>query len=524
MRIDRHATSRNNTNPKQNLSAMLLWDRQYCIPLRKILSEDDVIVLLTPVVVPHDRLADNDKDPFEPLGRAIASRHPLVRHVPYTKRGGITSIHFEFIKRAKAIIFVISGAPVGDDVSQIDLADAARTMADERPQIVVACCNLQAYNLHVDHFATIVQIQGYLPSELEIAASVIFGDARPSMGHAVSLQNLVITPQVWPVEVCGTDMAPIHQLWTECLPPKYHLPQYALVLLLQRDGFSRHYVVREPESKQVIGFCATYTTYPDGGQDNLLGSLAILMVKNSYRGRGVGLSLHDHALKQLQRTRGVNRLQLGSAFPRLLYGVPSDSFSVDWFSRRGWQMNGVQPGQGLGVSDWLLKFDDMPVKTFSSAGLTFRRCGMVEYHRVLDIVSRDAARKDNMGWYDQYYTLDGTPHIEDIILGLEGDTIVVIALTYTPNSGSPADNDIPWAKAIGADVGGVTCICIIDDHPEMVNSRDSVMIRLLDTCVKLLAEQGMRHMFIDGVRGGDAGFRSLGFREWARYKDVWRKV
>ncbi|KAJ0307561.1 hypothetical protein COL516b_004182 [Colletotrichum fioriniae] len=85
----------------------------------------------------------------------------------------------------------------------------------------------------------------------------------------------------------------------------------------------------------------------------------------------------------------------------------------------------------------------------------------MEYHQVLEIVSRDAARKDNMGWYDQYYNLDGTPHVEDIVLGMEGDTIVAVALTYIPNSGSPAGNDLPWAKSIGADAGGVTCICII---------------------------------------------------------------
>ncbi|KAI3551128.1 acetyltransferase [Colletotrichum abscissum] len=524
MQIDHHVTSKKSPKSTQTTPTMLLWDRQDCIPLRRILSEDDIIVLLTPVVVPHNRFADNDKDPFEPLGRAIASRHSLVRHVPYTKRGGITNVHYEFIKRAKAIVFVISGAHVDDDVSQIDLADAARTMADERPQIIVACCNLQIQNLHVDHFATLVQITGYSPSELEAAASIIFDDVRPPTISSVPVQNLIIAPRTWDVEVCGIDMGPIHQLWTECLPPKFHLPQYQLVLLLQRDGFSRHYVVREPENKQIVGFCATFTTYPDGGQENLLGSVAVLIVKNSYRGRGVGLTLHNYALKQLQRTRGVNRLQLGSAFPRLLYGVPSDFFSRDWFSRRGWNMDGFQPGQGQEVSDWLLKFEDMPAKSFSSAGLTFRRCDMMEYHQVLAIVSRDVARKDNMGWYDQYCNLDGTPHIEDVVLGLEGDTIVAVALTYIPNSGSPAGNDLPWAKAIGADAGGVTCICIIDDHPEMVNSRDSVMIRLLDMCVKLLAEQGMRQLFIDGMKGGDDGFQSLGFRQWARYKEVWRKV
>ncbi|KAI8272174.1 hypothetical protein K4K56_002611 [Colletotrichum sp. SAR 10_98] len=65
-----------------------------------------------------------------------------------------------------------------------------------------------------------------------------------------------------------------------------------------------------------------------------------------------------------------------------------------------------------------------------------------------------------MGWYDQYARLDGTPNIEDVVIGLEGETIVAVALTYIPNTGSPTEDDLPWVKTIGADVGGVTCICI----------------------------------------------------------------
>lgn len=36
------------------------------------------------------------------------------------------------------------------------------------------------------------------------------------------------------------------------------------------------------------------------------------------------------------------------------------------------------------------------------------------------------------------------------------------------------------------------------------------MIRLLDTCIRRLAEQGMNKLFIDGVKGGDDGFQSMG--------------
>ncbi|KAF6834044.1 acetyltransferase [Colletotrichum plurivorum] len=523
MQIDDHVGPKISPKSTHSVPTMLLFDRQNCIPLKKVLLEDDVIVLLTPVVVPYSKHAENDRDPFEPLGRAIASRHPSVRHVPYTKRGGINNIHFEFIKRAKAIVFVISGPPADGDVSQVELADTARKMAEERPHIVVACCNIQTDDLSVDDFATIVQITGYAPSELETAASIIFGDQRPPIPNAMPVQNLIITPQAWTVDHCH-DMTPIHQLWTECLPPKYHLPQWVLVQILRRDGFAMNYIVREPETRQVIGFCVTYTTYANREGENLLGSLGILLVKSAYRGRGVGLSLHNHALAQLRKVRGVNRIQLGSAFPRLLRGVPADSSAKEWFARRGWEMNGSQRGRGLDVSDWLLRFDDMPAISFSSAGLTFRQCGIMEFHQVLDIVDRDSARKDNMGWYDEYLKLEGTMGVEDVILGLEGETIIATALTYAPNYGSGVYEDIPWPDAIGADVGGVTCICITDDRPEMVNNRDSVMIRLLDACAKFLASRGMRQMFIDGVHGGDAGFRSLGFQEWARYKDVWQKA
>lgn len=36
------------------------------------------------------------------------------------------------------------------------------------------------------------------------------------------------------------------------------------------------------------------------------------------------------------------------------------------------------------------------------------------------------------------------------------------------------------------------------------------MVRLLDACVQVLRQQGMSRMYIDAVRGGDAGFQSIG--------------
>lgn len=48
-----------------------------------------------------------------------------------------------------------------------------------------------------------------------------------------------------------------------------------------------------------------------------------------------------------------------------------------------------------------------------------------------------------------------------------------------------------------------------DDLIESAN-RDAIMVRLLDACVQALRHQGMNGMYIDAVKGGDAGFQSIG--------------
>jgi len=50
----------------------------------------------------------------------------------------------------------------------------------------------------------------------------------------------------------------------------------------------------------------------------------------------------------------------------------------------------------------------------------------------------------------------------------------------------------------------------LDDNLSANNTRDSVMIRLLDACVRTLKDQGMRKMFLDAVKGGHQGFQSTG--------------
>ncbi|KAL2257627.1 hypothetical protein VTK26DRAFT_9379 [Humicola hyalothermophila] len=511
----------------------VIQDSQFCLPLSNSLKDGDLILLLTPGIPPgvsplNSGPKQPPSDPFEPLGKALANYHPWVRHVPYVPRNGITGTHVVHIRLAAVVVFVISGPPCHGQPSQVALAEITRAVCEQRPEIIVTCCGLQELGPIEKSFPTIIEVPGFAPSDLETSADVIFGQLKKLDPGKPDLQNLLRSPRAWPVEVwdADRDVSAVLDLWCQCFPRTFHLGRYQFESLLRRDGYAMHYVVREPGTSRILGFCATYTTYADSGGERLLGSLAVLLVHPSSRQRGIGLSLHDYALRQLGKTRGVCRLQLGSAFPRLFYGLTSDGPSEDWFRRRGWPVNPLSttPGTGQVVCDWLLNFKDWPAMGLMPCGLIFRPCEFTEFDMVLEFVDRESRRKDQMCWYDQYARLAGTMSIRDIVIGLENGVIVAAALTYAGGTESPVAQDLPWASTIAGDVGGVTCVCINDGLPNIANKRDTVMIRLLDACIRVLAEQGTNSMFIDAARGGDEGFQSMGFQKWATYREVWRGV
>ncbi|KAI1180902.1 hypothetical protein F4777DRAFT_177724 [Nemania sp. FL0916] len=502
----------------------VIRDYQACIPLTRILGEGDLVLLLTPVVTPHEQ---SGSDPFEPFGRALAARHPWIRHVPYTARNGITTTHVGFIKRAKMVIFVVSGPPSAGQVSQVEIAEVSRAVGTERPHVIVACDNIQELGLMEARFPTIVQLSGYASSDMRAAAATLFGESAGVGTSGVKVQELIMAPTHWPPEEWdGLDVTPVYELWNHCLPDQFHLERFPLQNLLQRDGYAMHFVVRLPDTREIVGFCATYTTFVDKAGERLIGSLAMIIVKSPYRRRGIGKSLYEHALRQLKRIRGVDRLRLGSTYPRLLSGIPVGFSSEEWFRRRGWTMDRLGPGRGQYICDWLLKIEDWPDGRFSTVplGLVFRQATFEDFQSVSDFIENETARKDYTGWYDQYMNLAHDGRFDDIILGLDRSRIVAAALVYTNGNGSTLASDLPWAGTIGTDVGGVTCICISDDNGAMTSSKDTIMIRLLDRCIKALRDQGMQRVYLDAIKGGDEGFQSMGFQKWASYNEIWQQI
>lgn len=450
--------------------AMLVRDHASHIPFSSFLENGDLVLLLTPIVPPVE--SDPGRDPFEPLGKGLAKYHPWVRHVPYAAQGGITGTHVGFIKRAKAIVFVITGPVSMGQPSQVDLYSIVQLIGEHRPNVVVACCNVQELEPAAAAFPTVLQLPGYSSHDLEAGADILFlgrPTQRPPPPEIQVFEKPVVQHR-WSVTAWNhaRDVPAIHELWCHCVPPQFKLHLPGLMRVLQRDGYAKHFVVRETGTNSLLGFCATYITYLDSKGEDLVGSVAALLVRASHRDRGIGRALHDEAMRGFKKTRGVNRLQLGSTFPRLLYGLPLNHPSESWFKRRGWRMDCTLPGTGQEVSDWLLAFHEWPTGGLPPIGVTFRSCGFADFDRVLEVVERESERNGNMAWYDQYAKLADSMSMTDIILGLRGETIVATAITYTTYSENPSAEDIPWAGSVSEDTGGVTCICIAG----MLNSMD----------------------------------------------------
>jgi GNAT superfamily N-acetyltransferase len=326
------------------------------------------------------------------------------------------------------------------------------------------CCNPIDEN-QVIPFPTVIQTAGYSPPALESTAALIFGEGRSS--RIQPLPDLSTTdshaPNDWQVEQWNElrDIASVSELWNEDINGRFALDQETLASLLRRPGYAKHYVVRDTKSGDIHGFCATYLAYVDKEGEKLIASLAVLLVRSTYRQLGIGLSLHSHAVSQLKRTRGVIRLQFGSTFPRLLYGPPFGiKFNEAWFRGRGWLFNKESPGQGQLIYDLILDLSRWKYSVDPSSKVIFNLCSQEDMMKVIGLVEDTSSKQAKMGWFDQYTSIINGPNVKDIVLAMVSNKVVAAALTYTPSCGSPIPSNLPWAGRIGDNVGGVTCICI----------------------------------------------------------------
>lgn len=433
------------------------------MPVGRLLKDSDMVLLLTPVVVPP-RLDHGEEpmDPFEPLGRSLSQLPCRVRHVPYIKTQGITGAHVTFIRRAALVLLVVSGLADPDGASQLGLAEMVADACEDRLLVVLACCDVPHDKLYAFDVPTLIQASGFNQPDLDALSSLLIHGESRSASVSEEALSLSEPSTYWPVQQWDPeqDLAKTRALWSACMPARFALDMDTLASLLRRDSYARHHIVRDPSGRDLVAFCATYTTYAGAGDDHLVGCIAAIMVRQDWRGRGVGRALHDISLDSIRRIRGVDRVQLGSVYPRLIPGLLTDLPDAPWFQNRGWTLTEPVAGKGRILTDQLLRFEHLPTLPQASAGLSFRQCEITEVQQVLDMVRRESLKKPLFGWYDQYARTADSAYMDSIIVGFEGSTLVAAAITYLPHTDSRVALDMPWPRTIGPDIGGVTCICI----------------------------------------------------------------
>lgn len=134
------------------------------------------------------------------------------------------------------------------------------------------------------------------------------------------------------------------------------------------------------------------------------------------------------------------------------------------------------PGRGQETCDFTLKMEDWPGGGFpiGSSGLSFRQATFDDFPSIISFLETEPVIRNNMGWYDQFMAVVHDGGVDDVILGKHESTIVAAALVYTPKDNSSIAQALPWARTIGPDVGGVTCVTItgIFSQTTMIRNHD----------------------------------------------------
>ncbi|KAL2186845.1 hypothetical protein L209DRAFT_802893, partial [Thermothelomyces heterothallicus CBS 203.75] len=186
-------------------------------------------------------------------------------------------------------IAVVVAPPRHGQPSQLDLAERVRTFCEDRPLVILTCCDVRELGLLEMPFPTVIRARGLDPLDLEVAAVGIADRVGPRRRCGAGVGRERRAGNREHRAIFAAFQSAVLDLWCQCLPEMLHLSRDQFGTLLCRDGYAMHYDVREPKTAQVLGFCATYTTCVDGGEC-LLRSLAALLVQPSHRRRGIGRS------------------------------------------------------------------------------------------------------------------------------------------------------------------------------------------------------------------------------------------
>lgn len=242
---------------------------------------------------------------------------------------GLSQEQWSTVEAADAVIFTSLNARESPYQRNLGLQLPSRV----KSLVAIAACNPYDF---LDDTAVETYITTYEPTieAFTAATDVLFGETQARGTLPVGPKEAASIPfTISPLDI-GTDLDSLTTVWNAALP-SYPLSSEMLHVMLDRK--SGHYLVARSGS-ELVGFCLAYETTTEGVVSV---QLAVLAVKPEYQGKGIGSALVDEIRTHFRNKFGLNRLSLGSAFPRFWPGIPTDlGLEVqDFFVHRGFRLS-----------------------------------------------------------------------------------------------------------------------------------------------------------------------------------------
>lgn len=454
-------------------------------------------------------------DPTQYLN-ILRRRNPSITQIEYLE-AGLSLDQWDVVKSADAVIFVSMNAK--ESPYQLSLGKAL----PGKVQKLVAIAACQPYDL-LDVIDVTTYIATYEPTTeaFSVAASIIFGEKKPKGTLPIGTSPSTKPPATVVPFDANKDLNRMISVWMTALPT-YIVPSDSLRSLINCHN-AHHFVALV--GSELAGFCLAYTNFH--AEPNTV-HIAVVAVRPEYQGQGVGTKLLTESRSHFRRQFGINRVSLGSSFPRFWPGIPRDlpQDVQNFFIHRGFRLSPPE-ARSVDLYQDIRNFQP-PEKYIARAhqgGFRFAPLQPDDYEGCL------AGQRKNFSenavcstswpemtkltfpqdWVKAYVTLHPSEYPNSVMTAFDSHGQQV---GWTLMLG----HDHPLLKKLwlfpslcGPKTGLIGCVGVDADH-----RKSGIGLALLCHAIENMKKRGIEGVFVDWV-ALDGWYEQVGFKTWRSYR------
>ncbi|KAJ5773937.1 hypothetical protein N7457_008833 [Penicillium paradoxum] len=413
---------------------------------------------------------------------------------------GLDSEQWRMIEVADVVIFTSLNAKESPYQRELGLELAQRV----KSVVHIAACNPYDF---LDDPSVKTYITTYEPTieAFSVAADIMFGALVPTGALPVGPNALTKTAAVLTPFDATNDLDEIIKVWAAALPT-YPLPTESLRSLIVRP-YGHHFVARI--GSELVGFCLAYINAH--GEPKTV-HIAVLAVSPDYQRQGVGIALLQETRAHFRTTFNINKVNLGSSFPRFWPGIPKDlPESVQhFFTHRGFRLNPPN-ARSVDLYQDIRNFQS-PEKYITRAnerGFRFAPLKPEDYEACL--VGQRRNFSHNEDWVQAYVALNPDQYPDSVMTAFDSEGQQV---GWTLMLGPSDVLNVIWAfpQTCGPKTGLIGAVGIDEAHRKY-----GIGLALICHAIEHMKQRGIEGVFVDWV-ALDGWYEQVGFETWRSYR------